>query len=325
MAELKNKVKIFLFCLAAGSFSFSLIPVQRYFSSQIMLAKIDRPASQKQITEKKQEPIQTAAKPVKKTSAFLLETGADSALSLLIYPEERGIQPKILFEKEIDKKLPIASVTKLMTAIVALDNYSLQSEIKISQNAIDQEGEAGRLNPDESLSAKNLLYIMLIESSNDAAEALAENMDRTKFIGLMNRKAESLGMEKTFFVNPNGLDAENQKILNTSSALDLARLVMHIQRSYPLIGEILSHKEFSFNSPDGQFHHNLVSTNALLYDSQTLWGKTGYTKKANGCMVNLIRPPSDDNLIVINVILGADDRFSEMQKLTGWLNNSFIW
>ncbi|MFA5743180.1 MAG: serine hydrolase [Candidatus Paceibacterota bacterium] len=325
MAKSNREVKIFLFCLLAGSFSFLFVLAQGRFSSQAMLAQIDQPASQKQTKEEKQISIQTAAKPIKRESAFILETGAQSALSLLIYPEKQGLQPKILFEKEIDKKLPIASVSKLMTAVVALENYSLQSEIKISQEAIDQEGEAGRLDSDEILSVENLLYVMLIESSNDAAEALAENMGREEFIELMNQKAGSLGLENTFFVNPNGLDAENRNILNVSSALDLAKLIIYIQKNHPLIGDILSRKEFSFNSPNGQFHHNLASTNALLYNSQTLWGKTGYTKKANGCMINLIRPQSDDDLIIINVVLGADDRFYEMQRLTDWLNNSFIW
>ena len=325
MAELNREVKIFLFCLIAGSFSFLLILAQRNFSSQTMLAQIHQPASQEQINEKEQVSIQTAVKPIKKDSAFVLETGADAALSLLIYPEEQNLQPKILFKKEIDKKLPIASVTKLMTAVVVLENYSLQSEIKISKEAIDQEGESGRLNLGEIISTEDLLYIMLIESSNDAAEAFAEKMSKGKFIELMNQKAESLEMENTFFVNPNGLDAAGQNSLNYSSALDLAKLVIYIQKNHPLIGEILSRKEFSFNSPDGQFRHSLVSTNSLLYDSQTLWGKTGYTKKANGCMVNLIRPQSNDNLIIINVVLGADDRFYEIQRLTDWLNNSFIW
>ena len=325
MAELNREVKFFLFCLVAGSFSFLFILAQRHFSSQTMLAQIHRPAGQEQINEKEQVSIQVAVKPIKKDSAFVLETGADSALSLLVYPEEQNLQPKILFKKEIDKKLPIASVTKLMTAVVVLENYSLQSEIKISKEAIDQEGESGRLNLGEIISTEDLLYIMLIESSNDAAEAFAEKMSKGKFIELMNQKAESLEMENTFFVNPNGLDAAGQNSLNYSSALDLAKLVIYIQKNHPLIGEILSRKEFSFNSPDGQFRHSLVSTNSLLYDSQTLWGKTGYTKKANGCMVNLIRPQSNDNLIIINVVLGADDRFYEIQRLTDWLNNSFIW
>ena len=325
MAELNREVKIFLFCLIAGSFSFLLILAQRNFSSQTMLAQIHQPASQEQINEKEQVSIQTAVKPIKKDSAFVLETGADSALSLLVYPEEQNLQPKILFKKEIDKKLPIASVTKLMTAVVVLENYSLQSEIKISKEAIDQEGESGHLHLGEIISTEDLLYIMLIESSNDAAEAFAENMGKEKFIELMNQKAKSLEMENTFFVNPNGLDTAGQNALNYSSALDLAKLVIYIQKNHPLIGEILSRKEFSFSSPDGQFRHSLVSTNSLLYDSQTLWGKTGYTKKANGCMVNLIRPQSNDNLIIINVVLGADDRFYEIQRLTDWLNNSFIW
>lgn len=325
MNSLNKKIKVFLFFLGCGLCSFLFISAQERFARQTMTAQIDQINNQKQ-TEEDDYQAPSVIRPVKKESAFVLETGADAALSLLVYPENQdGLQPKILFKKNIDKKLPIASVTKLMTAVVALENYPLYSEIKISKEAIDQEGESGRLNPGEVLQIKDLLYIMLIESSNDAAESLTENMGKEKFIALMNKKAEDLGLENTFFINPNGLDTSDPDNLNTSSALDLANLVIYIQKNHPLIGEILSLKQYSFSSPDGQFQHSLVSTNALLYNPQTVWGKTGYTKKANGCMVNLIHPFSDDKLTIINVVLGADDRFYEMQRLADWLNNSFIW
>jgi hypothetical protein len=95
-----RKLKIFLLCLIAGFFAYLIISAQGHFSSQAMLAQIDQPNNQEQAKEEEQPLIPIDAKPIKKGSAFVLETGAISALSLLVYPEsQENIQPKILFKK----------------------------------------------------------------------------------------------------------------------------------------------------------------------------------------------------------------------------------
>ena len=328
MAETNKKIKIFYFCLIAGSASFLFFQMQKErLASQLAMAQIDQPMNR--VEAKTQQKTALAQNPpaiVKKTDTFPLDIGAEAALSILIPSQDKDLsQSKILFKKNADKKLPIASISKLMSAAVAIDIYSLDDQITISREALSAEGDGG-LNLGEKLTVNDLLYIMLIESSNDAAEALAGKIGRAEFIALMNEKAQTLGMENTSFISPNGLDPYDQSLLpNTSSAFDLARLITHIQNNYPLITRILSLKNFSLISPDGQFSHYLVNTNVLLYQPKTVWGKTGYTKKANGCIVNIIKPKENDGHLIVNVILGASDRFYEMQRMADWVDNSYIW
>lgn len=172
----------------------------------------------------------------------------------------------------------------------------------------------------------------LIESSNDGAEALAEKMGREEFIFKMNKKAEELGMKNTRFVNPTGLDVftdssqKDFKETNVSTPSDLEKLVVYILKNYPLIPQILSLSEKEIISSSG-FKHKLINTNILLKENSAyLWGKTGYTKEANGCIILILKNYSaDGGGYIINVITGASDRFSEARKLQSWLAESFIW
>ena len=99
----------------------------------------------------------------------------------------------ILYEKDIEKKLSIASLTKLMTALVVLDEINLDSRVIVSRNAVASEGDKGNLKAGEEITARNLLYLLLVNSSNDAAVALAEHISDSeeKFVGLMNAKRKS--------------------------------------------------------------------------------------------------------------------------------------
>lgn len=324
MKKSSQKLKIFFILAGASLVSLFFILVQWHFSSQIMTAQIFQQNSFKKTGQENISPSAVGMTPIKIKNTSDLEINAAAAISLAVYPGQNS-KPKILFEKNIDKKMPIASISKLMSAVIILENYSLESEIKISKNAIAQEGEAGRLKEGEVFSVEGLLHSMLIESSNDAAQAFAEKKGEESFMAMMNQKAKNLGLEKTFFSNPHGLDPKENTQLNASSVLDLAKLAIYIHENHPLIGEILSKKDFILYFPNGQFHHSIISTNSLLYNSQTLWGKTGYTKKADGCIINLMRPKTGSSPIIITVILGSSDRFYEAQKLTDWLNNSFIW
>lgn len=161
---------------------------------------------------------------------------------------------------------------------------------------------------------------MLIESSNDAAECLASKLNRENFIILMNEKAKELKMKKTSFVNPSGLDEDNGTY-NISTAKDLTILASEIIKNYPLIPEILSHKEYTVISEEGT-SHRITTTNSLLQEMPTgTWGKTGYTEIANGCLILMTK--NDLNDIIINIIINSNDRFGEMKNLTTWINNSF--
>jgi D-alanyl-D-alanine carboxypeptidase (penicillin-binding protein 5/6) len=235
---------------------------------------------------------------------------AKSAFSLKI---NHGETWDILYQKNIKEKLPIASLTKLMTVLVVLKNYDLSLPIKISKAAVEQEEDLGQLKTGETLTAKDLLYIMLIESSNDAAYALADAIGEKNFVDVMNWEAESLGLKNTHFANPNGLDDPQ----NYSSAQDLAILTRNLLEK-PLLWQILGTLQYDLYLPDGTLHHQLKNTNELLRESASwrtkmIGGKTGWSPEAQGCLVSVLK--DDKGEYSINVILGAEDRFAEMKKL----------
>lgn len=231
----------------------------------------------------------------------------------------------ILSEKKADEVIAIASLTKLMTAIIVLENYNLDDLIQISASAVATYGDAGNLQIGEIMTIRDLLYITLIESSNDGAEALAEKMGVSTFVYKMNEKAASLGMNNTWFINPSGLDEEN--LYNFSTVNDLKKMVVYILENHSLIAEILSLPEKELTSHSG-ISRTIKNTNVLLKESDAyLWGKTGYTNRANGCLILILNNFSINNNqgYVINIIAGADDKFGEARKLEQWLEESFIW
>lgn len=261
------------------------------------------------------------SKPIKKPQIEDLEIQAKAVIS--IHRNEN--KEKFLFEQNSRKRMPIASLTKLMTAYVVLENYNLEEVIEISKEAIKQEGDFGKLKSGEKLSVRDLLYISLMESSNDAAYALAEVIGREPFTALMNLEAEKLGLQNTKFVNPTGLDPDNPgEKGNYSTCADLVKFTIHLLEK-PLIWEILSLPEFDLFSFNGSFHHRLKNTNELLeWNSKIIGGKTGWTPEARGCLILVLRAPKQNGCL-INVILGSGDKFEEMKKLTNWVFQSYKW
>jgi len=239
------------------------------------------------------------------------EIAAVSAISVKI--DKRG-QQKILFEKNSEKILPIASLTKLMAASVVLENYDLSQELMVSKKAIGQPEAFGQLRIGEKLSVENLLYLILIESSNDAAFALSELIGEGGFVELMNLEAKYLGLKNTHFADPAGYSPENY-----STVKDLVKFTKYLLEEKPQILEISRLSEFDLYDPDGVFHHKLLNTNEILGEiPEIIGGKTGYTTEAGECFILVLKNPRD-NSILINIILGSRNRFEEMQKLIDWL------
>lgn len=218
---------------------------------------------------------------------------------------------KIIFSKDSQMRLPIASLTKLMTAVVVLDNYDLSNTWQIDKIADSQEPMKRDVKKGDILSVKSLLEIMLIESSNKSAYALSEIIGEKKFVDLMNQKAEYFGLKDTYFVDPTGLDSAN-----ISTAVDLARFAGYILKDYPKIAGISKSKELYVTG-----FGTAVNTDQLIGEIPgVVCGKTGFTIAANGCLL-LVTNNGKSNDYLINVILGADDRFSEMKKLISWSNS----
>lgn len=233
--------------------------------------------------------------------------------------KDLGEDKHIIFSKSEKEKLPIASLTKLMTALVVLKNYDLNEEVSISEAAMAQEGVQGVLKLGEILTVKDLLYITLIESSNRAAYALSEVIGTDKFVGLMNKTSQELGLENTYFKDSTGLDEGSY-----SSAEDLAKLSGYLFENYPLFSKIVGLKKFDLYLKDGSLHHSLENTNRLLGELPFLvGGKTGWTNVALGCVMIIQQEPETEDYLVY-VILGAEDRFLEMEKLINQTyNDSF--
>ena len=243
-----------------------------------------------------------------------------SAISIQIYPNGKT---KVLFSKNEKETLPIASLTKLMTALVVLsENYNLEETIRISKIAADQPNVPvfGNLKEGEEKTVRDLLELMLVYSSNDAAQALAEKIGVKNFVEKMNKMAEKIALNNTKFVNPTGLDpqnlffiSENKNYFNISNVEDLAKLAQYILIHYPLIFEITREKPI-FKIEDGIF-------DLSLNEFTLIGGKTGFTPESGGCLLLVLRNQRGEYFI--NVILGAKDqkeRIKEMQKIINWLN-----
>lgn len=226
---------------------------------------------------------------------------------------------KFLYQKDGEEILPIASLTKIMTALISIECLDFNETVVISDEAYSAYGNQGGLMVNEKISVKDLFYVMLMESSNDASLSLAESCEQKlgiDFIDLMNQKAKELGLEKTFFVDPSGYDSEN-----VSTAKEIAKLFEY-SFNYPFIWQVLKTPVIDLISISGQNHH-LVNTDKLLEQMpDIIGGKTGYTTMAQGCLVIALESESNQ---LITVILGAEDRFLETKKLINWAKEAYLW
>jgi len=229
---------------------------------------------------------------------------------------------RFLYSKNPDERLPIASVTKLMTAVVILDNLDLSQIYTVPIEDINVDGLGADLYKDEQLRGEDLFKLMLIKSSNDAALTFASAAQKLgiDLVARMNEKAQMLGMADTKFTNPAGLD-DNDAF---STASDLVKLVRYVQK-YDLISEALITKSADITSSDGKIKHHLANTDQLLGQiSGIVIGKTGYTDGALGTMV--LRVAINDNKDdIISVVLGSNDRFGETKTLIDWSKKAYYW
>ncbi len=227
---------------------------------------------------------------------------------------------KILFQKNAKESLPVASITKLMSAVALIENFDLDQTVTVSYKAAYPIGSKMHLYPGEQIKASELVRGMLIASANDAAKALEEHFGREEIVEKMNQKAQFLGLKDTHFVEVSGLDPENK-----SSVADLIILSRYALKN-PQIEQAVQVKEYTAVSVDGELQHQIHTTNRLLKNDPDIFGvKTGYTEEAGSC---LIAGADRDGHEIISVILGMDDynqRFSESRILLNWAFANFNW
>ena len=265
--------------------------------------------------------------PLKRQSAIPLKLSSASALTVFV--NEKTQESKILFKENIDKKLAIASLSKLMGALVVARHYDLNEEITILRAAVLEEENFGQLRAGDTFITRDLLYPMLMESSNDASASFALKIGMSNFLNLMNQEAGFLGLKDTFFVNHAGLDPDIPGgAINYSTTQDLFTLTRYLKTFHPTIFEILGLKEHVLYTKDGILHHTMENTNKLLdstgWPTSVLGGKTGWTPEAQGALVLVLQSPKSKGYLV-NVILGSSKKFQDMENLVNWVFSSYTF
>lgn len=237
-----------------------------------------------------------------------------SAAAVIAQDTETGF---VFFAKDPNKRVPIASTTKIMTALVAAEHYQ-GGQILTVPNDLPGGSSMG-LKVGEQLSFRSLLYGLLLNSGNDAAYSLAVNYlgGFEGFVLAMNEKAKELGLINTHFDNPAGFDGPN----HFSSASDLAKIAIEAYKNYQ-IARVVATKNTTVSSTDKAVIHSLHNLNRLLDIPGVVGFKTGYTAVAKENLVTLMEK---DDTKILTVVLGSDDRFGETKTLLDWINGSFTW
>ncbi|MFA5937020.1 MAG: serine hydrolase [Candidatus Paceibacterota bacterium] len=225
---------------------------------------------------------------------------------------------KIVYGKNDDIKMPIASLTKIMTVIVALNGHSMNDIVEISKNSIGQEGDYGFL-VNEKFKISDLAKFTLIGSANDGAYTLAESQNN--FLEKMNEKAKKIGMENTQFLNFTGLDINENAVGSFSTAQDMNILAMYALKAYPEIFSASIMPEIKIKSENG-IEHDIKNTNYILDKiPNILFSKTGFTPLAGGNLT-IIYKNKYGHIIAITVLGSTQEgRFDDIEKIIETLYN----
>jgi D-alanyl-D-alanine carboxypeptidase len=231
-----------------------------------------------------------------------------SGESALIYDTT---SKQVLYSKNPKERLPMASITKIMTAVIALENPKKKNQYLVSAADLVGEDSMG-LDTGEKLTLSELLYGLILPSGNDAAETLASNFPKGRnfFIKAMNDKVKTLGLLDTNFTNPTGLEGDGKQY---TTAYDLLVITQYALSNFPLFDQVVS--TFDYNIPYSSLHKAFYlenQTNLLTSYPGVKGVKTGYTPEAGLCLVTYL---DYNGHKIIAVILGSDDRRGEMIEL----------
>ncbi len=217
---------------------------------------------------------------------------------------------EFIFTRSADTKLPMASTTKIMTALVALENAQLGSIVTVTNQAVGVEGSSIYLKAGEKIPLKDMLYALMLESANDCAVAISIHVAGSveAFVELMNQKAQTLGMTNTHFENPHGLPNDN----HYSTARDMAILFSCALDNHDF-AQITSTKNYKSPLKSEGYRYFSNHNRLLSMLDGCIGGKTGYTKTAGRCLVSGTKR---DGITVICVTLNAGDDWNIHKSLT---------
>ncbi len=223
---------------------------------------------------------------------------------------------RILVSKNANKKMLIASTTKIMTAVIAIESGKMNKVVTVTDKVLEAYGSAIYLSIGEKMKLEDMVYGLLMQSGNDAALMIAEYLGgEEKFVNKMNEKAKKIGMENTVFSNPHGLDEKNE---NYSTAYDMA-LLMRYANSLSVFKKISGCKKHTVKT--GEKTYVWSNKNKLLYTYEyTTAGKTGYTEKANR---TLVTSATKDKMNLIVVTLNDGNDFSNHKDLYEYGFNNY--
>lgn len=224
----------------------------------------------------------------------------------------------ILFEKNASQRLSMASTTKIMTAICAIENADLSEVVTVDKRAVGVEGSSMYLGYGEKITVENLVYGLMLSSGNDAAVALALHVSGSieNFARLMNDTAKKIGAVNTSFKNPNGLDEEG----HYTTAYDLAMITRYAMQNEKFC-EIVSTKQKKMPWQGRTYGRTLRNHNKLLFLTDYCDGvKTGFTKRSGRCLVS---SANKDNLRVIAVTLYAPDDWNDHKNMMSYAIDNY--
>ncbi len=223
---------------------------------------------------------------------------------------------EVILSKNSNDKYPIASVSKLMTALVSTLIPNENETASVSKTALATYGTNGNFRTGEKIKTSELLYPLLLESSNDAAEIIAEHFGRDTFIKKMNQEAAVLNMDHTTYEDPSGLSANNR-----STPADLFKLLGYLKKEKDTLLDITKKRSYANKE------HNWSSTNQFLREEGYIGGKSGYTDPARETVVSLFSLPLSEEGVrpVAIVLLKSKDRYQDVQTILSYLKKNVYY
>ncbi len=222
---------------------------------------------------------------------------------------------EIIVENNETLVAPIASVSKLMTALIAKEQMDLQKVVIVSRDAYNTYGSQGSLILGEKIRLYDLMYPLLMESSNDGAEVFADSYEKghDAFMAEMNKKAQALGMKDTYYEDPSGLNPKN-----VSSVEDLLKLARYVHKTHPELYDITRVRQYTI------LKHTWKNQNRFLNYDTFLGGKNGFIDEAKKTTISMFNVPMlrGGNRAVVIVLLKSDDREGDAVKIMNFLKRN---
>lgn len=296
------KSSLFLLCVLLTSL-FSFIFLWLFYPQKEKLNYVVELASINELPFKQAQASSDQVLEISASSAYVLDLSSMS----------------VLYEKNPDQGLYPASASKMMTALVAMDNYSLQQKLEVATESAVL-GHKLNLVFGQKISVADLLASLLIFSANDSAYVLANNhpLGYAEFIEDMNQKARNLNLRQTFFINPSGIDEPGQQ----STARELSVIARELLKQ-PYLKELVATPYKRIVSEDQSWSYELNNTNLLLGQIRGVTGvKTGTTELAGEVLITLVEREGRQILISL---MSSQDRYADTSKLLAWIFNNFEW